>query len=200
MWNPFRKKPKPLDECDSQELWHERLAALESLYGKSDDVVGHAIVPFFFGADAGGAPDIVYFRSHIRGRLAVTADLIGCDDQKRNSLGNYELAIAHRDPNEDWGSNLLSRLAQYTLAAVLEPGDTMDIGPAAPEGSTIDALLFFDYGSCRVRGQQCGVLLCVGITCQEKEACIAGERHRVEESLKAKGIFPYTDLMRKNAL
>jgi len=200
MWNRFNKKQEPQNHANDKDLWNDRLTALESLFGKSDDVVGHAVVPFFLGVDAGGAADVVYFKSHFPGRLAVTADLIGCGNQKRNSLGNYELAIAHRDSTEDWGANLIARLANYTLNAVLEPGETMDIGPAVPQGSTIDALLFFEYSSCRVRNDKCGILLCVGITQDEKAACMAGRRKEVENALKTKGVFPYTDMIRKSTL
>ena len=38
-----------------KNLWDERLLTLESLYGKSADVVGHAVVPFEFGPEIGGA-------------------------------------------------------------------------------------------------------------------------------------------------
>ena len=86
MWNPFKRKEKQVksseeDDKFREELWDERLEALEALYGKSDDMVGHGVVPFYLGADIGGAADIVYFLSHIPGRLAVTAELIGCEDQ-----------------------------------------------------------------------------------------------------------------------
>jgi len=204
MWNPFRRKPKqdePRREDDKfwEALWDERLAALEALYGQSDDMVGHGVVPFYLGADVGGSADIVYFLSHIPGRLSVTAELIGCEDQKPGPLGNYELAIAHRDGNE-WGPNLIARLAHYTLDAVLRPGETMDIAPATPEGSTIDALMFFDYGTFPFRSGRAGVLLCVGITEKEKKACFAGKSAAVIAALKDKAIFPYTDLTRDSVI
>ena len=44
--------------------WNARLAAMESILGESDDIVGHATIPFFVGADLGGATDIVYFRHY----------------------------------------------------------------------------------------------------------------------------------------
>ena len=202
IWNPFKKKKQPVTRDDEafEKLWDDRLKGLESLYGKSDDMVGHAVVPFHLGADVGGAADIVYFKNHVPGCLAVTAELIGCEDQKRNSLGNYELAVAHRSDDEPWGANLISRLAYYTLDAVLKPGETMDIGPAAPEGSTVDAVLFYDYGRFAVGGQECGVLLCVGITEQEKQACFAGKTKALLKALEERGVHPYTDLVRDSVI
>jgi len=202
MWNPFRRKPpRPLRYwADEEALWEERLAALEALYGKSHDTVLHAVVPFFLGYDAGGAADVVFFQSHIPGQLAVTADLIGCDDQKPNALGNYELAIAHCDGAENWRPELISLLAYSTLDEALEPGHTMEVRPSVPEGSTIEALMFFDYGSFLLRDHPCGVLLCVGLTRDETAACLAGRREEVEDALKTRAVFPYTDLTRESVV
>ena len=130
--------------------------------------------PFQFGADAGGVADIVYFKNHLDGVVSVTSDLIGQKDQVQNDLGNYELMICHRD-DEDWGANIISRLAYYTLDAKLNPGETMDIAEAVPEGSTISAFLFFGYGKFKVRSSKAGLLLCLGITADELEHCRAGE-------------------------
>ena len=173
--------------------WDARLEALEGLFGKADDRVGHAMVPFELGPDLGGAADIVYFREYGPGVLAVTAELIGNADQTPNSMGNYELAICTRGGDEEWGPDLISRLAHYTLEAVLEPGETMDIGPAAPAGSEVVALLFQNFGTFQVRGDDAGVLLCIGLTAPELEACRRGETEQVVARLKAGGIFPYTD-------
>lgn len=202
MWNPFRKKkpvaPNSADR-ESEQLWDERLTHLESLFGKTDDVVGHALMPFFLGPGVGAA-DVVYFSTHIPGKLSVTAELIGCGDQKRSRLGNYELAIAHRTGEETWGANLISRLAHYTLEDVLQPGQTMDIGPAVPKGSKIDAFLFYDYGRFVFREEPCGVLLCVGITEKEKKACFSGKMQALLKALHDKGVYPYTDLDRESVI
>ncbi len=175
------------------------LAAIERVLGGSEDVVGHAAIPFQFGSEMGGAADIVYFRHHIPGRVSVTCELIGCGEQVPNDLGNYELMICHRD-DEEWGPDLISKLAYYALEAELKPGDTMDIGPAAPEGSTIAALLFLDYGRFEVRGEKAGLLLCIGVTADEVAACQNGRRGEVEQALKKASVYPYTDLYRQSVL
>lgn len=184
---------------DWQVRWDTRVAAIEGVLGKSDDVVGHAMIPFHLGADLGGAADVIYFRKHVPGVVAVTSELIGCDEQVPNQLGNYELMICQRDDVE-WGAGIISQLAHYTLRAELNPGETMDIGPATPEGSTIATLLFFDYARFEVRGRQAGLLLCVGITEDELKACRKGRRAEVEAALKSAGVYPFTDLFRKSVL
>jgi hypothetical protein len=151
------------EENDWNEWWDARLAAMTNVLGRPDDVVGHAAVPFGMGADLGGAADIVYFRDHVPGIVAATSELIGNEDQIESSLGNYELLICQRNDIE-WGANLISRLACYTLDVPLQPGETMDIGSAVPAGSTIAALLFCEYAEFRVRDRRAGLLLCIGIT------------------------------------
>ncbi len=199
IWKLFRKK-SPLYDLEHEELWNMRMQALEKLYGRPEEYVGHAPIPFFLGNSVGGATDIVYFDNHINGRLSVTADLIGRKDQRKSKLGHYELAIVHRDKEEQWGPNAISKLAYYTLEAILQPGETMDVGEVAPEQSSIDAFMFFDYGRFQILNQDCGVLLCMGITKEEKEACFEGREDAVIRALKEKNIFPYTDIQRESVI
>ncbi|MFC4310293.1 suppressor of fused domain protein [Steroidobacter flavus] len=187
------------DMDEHQYWWNARLRALERMYGKADSAVGHSPVPFSFGADEGGAADVLYFRNHAPGVLSVTAELIGTDGQARSSLGNYELAICHRSA-ETWGSNLISRLAYHTLETPLEPGETMDIGPIAPDGSGIAALLFEEYGRFEIEGRKAGVLLCIGITEEELKWCLRGQSAEIVQHLKARSIFPFTDFGRQSVV
>jgi Suppressor of fused protein (SUFU) len=190
---------KTTDEDEWGAWWDARVAAIETILGPSHDMVGHAPVPFDMGADIGGAADIIYFKNHVKGVVSVTSELIGHDVQVQNDLGNYELMICHRD-DEPWGANVIARLAYYTLKARLNPGETMDIGSAVPEGSTIRAFLFCNYGTFDVRGCRSGLLLCLGITEDELKACREGKREDVENAVKAANVFPFTDLFRKSAL
>ena len=179
--------------------WDARLAALESVLGKSQDIVGHGAIPFNLGADLGGVCDIVYFHDHVDGIVSVTAELIGNSDQRPNSMGNYELSICCRD-DDQWGPNIIGQLAHYTLETPLEPGQTMDIGSATPDGSPIAAFLFCDYGRFKVRDQNAGIIMCVGITDSELSACRNGDREHVESKLKSNGVFPFNDLGRDSVL
>jgi hypothetical protein len=186
--------------ADDWEVWWDaRTAALEGVLGVSDDFVGHAVVPFHLGVEAGGAADVLYFRKHVPGVVTVTADLIGDDDQVPNDLGNYELMICERDDAE-WGAGFIARLAYFTLQARLNPGETMDVGPALPEGSTLSAILLLDYARFTVRGRSAGLLLCLGITADELTACRQGRTADVESALKSAGVFPFTDQNRKSVV
>lgn len=181
------------------DWWDDRLAGMESVLGRSDGMVTHAVVPFQFGYDAGGRADVVQFREHVTGVVYATSELIGLDDQVANSLGNYELAVCHRG-TETWGVGVINSLAYYTLQTQVEPGQTMDLGPSVPSGASISAFLFADFGRFVVRGRSAGLLLCIGITPDELAACRSGHRERVETALVAKGVYPFTDLQRPSVL
>lgn len=195
-------QPQPMAgeaQDDWEGWWDARVTAIEGVLGKSTGIVGHSPIPFHLGVEASGAADVIYFRNHVPGTVAVTSDLIGCDEQVLNQLGNYELMICQRD-DAKWGAGIIRRLAHYTLQAELNPGETMDIGPATPDGSTIAAFLFFDGGRFEVRGRKAGLLLCVGITADELEACRGGRRTEVEAALNSAGVYPYTDLFRRSVM
>src|SRR4051812_42772033 len=182
-------------ENDWQQIWDARKAALESALGPADDSILHALVPFHLGGQA----DVLTFRNHIPGRTAATCELLGQPAQKRNLLGTYELAIAHRDDN-DWGPNVISKLARYTCDALVQPGQTMEIGSAVPPGSTIAGFFFDDYKRIKYGGENAGLLLCIGLTADELAACMAGKRQTVYAALVTQNIFPYTDLNRPSVL
>ena len=178
-----------------QQTWDARKAAIESVLGPSEDTVLHALVPFYLGGQA----DVLTFRKHIAGRVAATCELLGEPSQKRNLLGTYELVIAYRDES-DWGPNVISKLARYTCDAQLEPGQTMDIGPAVPPRSTISGFFFDDYKRMNFEREEAGLLLCIALTADELAACKQGKRQMVYEALVAQGVFPYTDLFRASVL
>jgi len=184
---------------DWEQWWEARTAALERILGPSDDLVGHAVIPFHLGVEAGGAADVLYFRRHVPGVATVTAELIGNDDQVANNQGSYELMICERD-DSGWGAAFISRLSYYTLQARLNPGETMDIGPALPKASNLAAILLLDYARFTVRGRRAGLLLCLGITADELAACRQGRKAEVESALRSAGVFPYTDHDRESVL
>jgi len=158
------------EDSEWQKVWDARMKGLEAAFGRSDKTHLHATIPFDLGIDLGGSPDVVSFSGFTNGKLYVTTDLIGCTDQKPNSQGNYELAVAHQG-DEDWGVDIICRLAYYTLENVLEDGETMDIAEATPDGSTIAALLFKRIASLKFQGKPANVICCIGITKPELNLC-----------------------------
>ena len=185
------------DEEMWEEIWNARMRGLEASFGKCDDTVLHAVVPFELGLNVDGSPDVVSFSNFTSGRLYVTAELIGSESQKPNSHGNYELAIAHQG-DEKWGVDIICRLAYYTLDNVIEDGETMDIEEATPDGSTIEVLLFKQIASFDFRGSPANVICCVGITKDELEFCFEqGSSALIKKMPKN---YVLTDFYRKSFL
>jgi hypothetical protein len=178
-----------------KRTWDARTAALESVLGPAEDMVLHALVPF----QIGGQADVLSFRKLMAGQVAATCELLGEPSQKRNLQGTFELAIAQRD-GSDWGPNIISKLARYTCDAVLQPGQTMDLGSAVPPKSTIAGFFFDDFKRMKFEGTDAGVLLCIGLTADEVMACRKGKRQMVYDALIAEKVFPYTDLFRPSVL
>jgi hypothetical protein len=180
-----------------KEWWNARTEAMEAVLGEMDGEVLHAAIPFQLGIDKGGAADVVSFSQNLDGIAYVTSELIGMDGQAPGELGNYELMICHRTAS-DWGPRVMRLLAHYTLDTPLNPGDTMDIGAVTPEGSTIVALLFLEYARFRVLGRDAGLLLCIGITQDELDVKVEQGSSVVEQRLKEREVYPYTDLNRQS--
>lgn len=198
----FGRRTQPVPEVDGESAdrwWNPRMAALQAVLGPSEDMVFHAIQPLFLG----GFADVVEFRQYVTGSTYVTSDLIGESGQLPSSLGNYELMICAREKS-DWAANIICKLAKYTLEAVLEPGQTMDIGTATPKGSSVTAFLFAEpevrNTRLTVNGLESGLLLCIGILPDELDVCMKEGSTRILALLKEKNVFPFTDLNRTSVL
>ena len=170
---------------------------IENILGKHSETVLHSPVPFELGYEVGGGADVYVYREHMDGEVYLTTDLTG-KTQEKNSIGNYELMICH--PNQqDWGPNLISKLAYYTLESSLNPGETMDIGANfVLEDSEIKALIFSKYFDFKLEGRKYGVLLIIGITSDELEWAKKNGGKNLVIKLKDAGVYPTTDLRRKS--
>lgn len=185
------------EDDEWEQLWDARITAAEAAFGPQADSVLHAAIPFFLGYDVGGSPDVVMFRKFLDGMLYMTADLIGSGDQLPNSAGQYELAVAHYN-DEQWGVRVISQLAYYTLESVIDDGETMDIGSATPDGSTIAAFLFRRIASFQVLGEPANVICCVGITAPELDIAKTEGSSALIDKLGQD--FLVTDLYRSSAV
>jgi hypothetical protein len=173
---------------DWEEVSNARLQALEQVLGPCTENY-HALIPFYLGGQA----DVVAFGKHLEGVVYVTAELTG----RREALdADYELMICDRG-QDTWGANLISRLAAYTQEARLSAGDIMEIGPAAPKGSAIKALVFDNYSTFTLFGETCNLRLCIGITQEELQFKTKYGSSALLERLKTEKIYPFTDLNRR---
>lgn len=187
----------PREAERKQRLWDARIAALEDVLGKSDGTVCYAAAPMH----RQGFADVLRFRNYVKGVTYVTCDLIGNEKQVPNRWGHYEVMMCMKEET-DWAPQFLSRLAQYTHQATLQPGDTMDIEELRPPDSTIAGVIFArpdsPAESFNVLGSPAGLILCVGITAAEFGACKNFGSGVMLRMLKEQGIFPHTDLQRES--
>ena len=171
---------------------------IERILGKADNIVLHSAVPFKYGYEMDGRADVYQYRNHINGVVYVTGDLIG-QKQKASDAGKYELMICHRT-DQKWGPNLISALSYYTLDSSINSGETMDIGGFASSENTVKAIIFDKYAGFNIGLKKFGLMLVLGITEDELEWKRRYGGSKLIEELKAKNIYPFTDLMRKSIL
>jgi hypothetical protein len=167
------------------------------ILGENSETVLHSPVPFEFGFDAGGSSDVYIYNQDLSGNKYLTTDLTG-KKQGKNSIGNYELMICHKD-TEDWGAELISKLAYHTLESSIESEETMDLGGHfLSEKSEIKALIFNKYAEYKIGNKKYGILLLIGITNDELNWAKDNGGNKLIEKLKEKNVYPITDLKRKS--
>lgn len=177
-----------------EQMWAAREKAVAALLGPPGERVLHAAVPF----EIGGGADVQTYHPASGGTFYVTNDLVG-SVARPNDRGPYEMAIATRSDAE-WAPTLLSQLAIYTRTDVLNPGDTMDLGDVLPQPTQLVAFVLFEYARLRVRSEEAGLLLCLGLTASELEFARRNGSENLLPLLKEKNVFPYTDPARSSVL
>ncbi len=196
-WRPFKKMAKPQEPEDWETVWNERLAALESILGESSDIVWDARPSF----DQGGNADVLVFEKFVAGIAYVTADLTGSrSPQPPSRLGQYELMICTKS-EAIWAIKLISRLLTFTLDEVLNPNDTL--GNAMPEGSNLKSMICTTMDGTHlfsVSGQECGLLLLIGITDEEMALKTEKGSKALISRLKSSGVYPFTDPGRQSVV
>ena len=178
-------------EEEWKKVWDARIAALAPFLGVPTNMVLHATIPF----QLGGSADVLMFPNFISGVTYVTAEMTGEDvGQRPNSSGNYELMICAKQELQKAG-DLISKLARYTCDAELEAGQTMDLGTFFGD-SSIRALLFAHPKEQEIQfsvlGQNCSLLLCVGITSEELAYGRSEGTEKLLSLLKQHDVFPFT--------
>src|SRR5438477_13044298 len=113
-----------IGEDDWEKVWDARADALGLVLGQGNARVFHAPHPFALSGQA----DVMAFYHHLKGVVYVTSELTGKPDV---CYADYELMVCHRSP-QDWGPNIISRLAPYTQQARIDAGESMDIDSATP--------------------------------------------------------------------
>ncbi len=196
--------------------------AMEKVLGPSDEVVGHALIPF----QIGGPVDMYYFSQYLPGTVFATMELLEPDGSgpKPNRMGTYELITctriktdhklneSHEDRLERIKANkttsfeiienhlryIMTGIGRYSFTAILQPGQTADL--PAEEGEMIH--LIFDEFDTRgvpfeINGRRHGLLLLMEIFASELDYSRRYGSGLLFDKLKEAGVYPYSDMDRK---
>jgi Suppressor of fused protein (SUFU) len=209
-----QKKEEPISGQEfTQEQYdkdyEEKEKGLETVLGKMNGIVGHAIIPF----EVGGAVDMYYFQNHIQGTGFATMELLDPNGNgpKPNRIGTYELvAFTSETYNESEETptpfNLIERrvygifttIGNYSFQAVLNPNETCEV---PTNGEDNRCLVFDNYrpGSkeFKIGDRKHHLLLCLEIFRSEMEFARKNGSEELLDKLKAVGHYPYSDLDRE---
>lgn len=202
------------DDGDEQaaQAWYDRKSALmEASLGKEHDMVMHAVIPYALG----GALDLYYFPNGVPGTAVATKELAESPDEGSSNevFDVYELVMftKHRlnlddarDEATAFGkahasiNAVLNCIAQYSAEATLNPNETCEF-PGEMEGVGGKCLIFDGY-ACHTddeTGKTFGLLALIEVFRSEMEYARRKGGEKLIERLKAKGVYPYSDLDRK---
>ena len=215
---PSRKPSSPAKQLsDAEREQQDYLAkkhALEQILGPMNDLVGHAVLPFFLG----GAVDMYPFSKAMPGTVFATMELIGWDGSgpRPNRLGTYELIACTRlqrpvsdgtgelDPASPFTRmmnrvcGILTSIGHYSQQAVLQPGETAEIPWSDGEPSVCVVFDRYDTNGIpfEVNGQRHGLLLVIQVHRSEMEYGRKRSGKALLAKLKEAGAYPYSDLGR----
>lgn len=190
-----------------------KMAGLEAVLGKSNNLVGHAIIPF----EIGGAVDMYYFPNGIKGTGFATMELIKPNGTGPipNKLGTYELVAFTKhdyiqDTEETNPFNLIERhicgiltgIGSYSFDAKLEPLETCEMPQNAGEPNL--CLIFDEYKpegkEFKIGEKKHGLLLIMEVHRDEMEFAMNNGTKKLIEKLEEKGYYPYSDLDRESVI
>ncbi|HON07758.1 MAG TPA: suppressor of fused domain protein [Verrucomicrobiota bacterium] len=175
---------------DIYELANAYGDLLEKQFGPFDPLEFH-VFPF----DAGGSIDFLTIgKGRERFVTYITCGLFVHPELKRGKLGYYELMVIC--DSEDWVLDNINNIARLSLMEVLEPNDTIDIGPYVSKEAPIQGVLLEEVPlgplEITVENEHYGLLRCIGITRPEMEYKLKYGAPALFEKLKNVGIYPKT--------
>ncbi len=173
------------------ELAESFFQALEERVGSFDRPINFHVYPF----DAGGGINLLTVGAGRQEFVTyLTWDQFGHQQQKRGSLGRFELCAVSAD--RDWCSDILTKLGRQTLIELFEPHDTVDIAQwvhpdSALQGLVLEEALRLKLGTPAAL-ESCGLMRCIGVTRPELEFARQHGAQTLIERLRMTGVYPKT--------
>lgn len=201
--------PDPAEVAADEAFDNAKQAALERVLGPMDDMVLHAIIPFFMG----GGLDLYTFSKCIPGAVFATQELITRDKKnrtKKGKAGHFELVAClpptSKGQQDEEGvsliNSILNPVAMYASMAAISPGETAEI-PGEDDEST-QPLLFDSFNPNGVpfefNNEQFSLLLCMPITQAELAFARREGSAPLLARLRAAGAYPYADIKRQSVV
>lgn len=199
-------------ESDYVNVLKSRAAALVKVFGPIAGVLGSPI-PIYLGGDV----DIAYFKGASPGTIVLCSHgMSGWESgQIEGERGQYELVMVIKEGgplaparvngpvmSRGWAATLVNGVAKYSTEALLKPGETTGPLPAAFGG--LESILFWELTSDRrpfvLSGVSHGLLLCIGITIEEREHASTHGASSLVSLLRKHSVFPMTDPDRKSVV
>jgi len=197
------------DELTDQ--WFEHKSRLiEASLGKEHDMVMHALIPYAIG----GNLDLYYYPNGVPGTAVATKELADLpnDGASNDVYRSYELVMftkhrldldAANDENTEFGrahrniNAILNLIARYSQQATLNPNETCEF-PAEMDFVGGKCLIFDAY-ACHSDdvAEKFGLLAVIDIFRSEMEYARKDGGAKLIKRLKAKGLYPYSDLDRE---
>ena len=181
---------------DVQAFYAEIFRPVEKEFGQLDAETLMAIIGF-----AAGGPVNLSTVGRKRGEEFVTyvsCELACYEDQKPSSEGPFELLMTCND--EDWAITALTAAGEMSLAARLDHGHSLDLGPRLDEDSRLQGIVFERFSVSTIGGLKYGILRAIGVTRAELEWCRKNSVARLIQELKRAGVYPRTDVRRHSVL
>jgi hypothetical protein len=196
------------EKCQAWEK-HKSLLMEKSL-GTMHGIVMHSIIPF----DVGGGLDLYYYPDALPGTAIATKELsplpgVGSSNDVYSS---YELVMftrhpldidAANDPRTPFGRThatlnaILNAMARFSQGATLNPGETCEF-PADMDRIGGKCLIFDGYAKHSDSvAQDFGLLAIIEVFRSEMNYARKRGTAKLIERLKAKNVYPYSDLDRK---
>jgi hypothetical protein len=182
---------------DISELGDAFFRVINERIGPFDRPMHFRVFPF----DAGGSLNFLTVgRGRERFVTYVSWDLFGHAEQKRGSLGRYELLTVCDE--EEWCIDVLTKIGRQSLQEVFQPGDTLDIGAWVKPIARLQGVVFeeaFRAGLKRGKTMEpCGLLRCIGVTRSELDFALRQGSGALIECLKTSGVYPRTEIGRES--
>src|SRR5882724_23864 len=165
-------------------------SAIEKELGPFDEPFQFHVFPFSAGGNLNfftvgrGKPFVTY----------VSCDLFEHPEQKRGSLGRYELLAVCDD--EKWCNDILSDIGRQGLHEVFLPGDTLDIAALVDPDAALQGVVFEEAFYTTIgrfpKNEKASLLRCIGVTRNELAYARKHGVAALVKRLKAAKIYPGT--------